>query len=128
MNEIKTKVTRIITKDDLSLIEFVDFSMLSLAVNLEIDDEVLISFKPSSVAIAKGNFELLSHSNQIKTNISNLEIGEILTNVKAKFKSFEIESIISSKSAKRLNLKQYDEITLLIKATDIFLKEKLNAN
>lgn len=128
MNEIKTKVTKIITKDDLSLVEFVDFSMLSLAVNLEIDDEVLISFKPSSVAISKGNLGLLSYSNQIKTNIINLEIGEILTSVRAKFQSFEIESIISSKSAKRLNLKQDDEVTLLIKATDIFLKEKLSAN
>lgn len=131
INEIYAKVTRIITKDNLSFIKFKsfekEFSMLSLSVNLDINDEVTISFKPSSVAIAKGNLGLLSYSNQIKTNISNLEIGEILTSIKANFYDFKLESLISTNSAKRLNLELNDEITMLIKATDVFVKEKLNA-
>lgn len=131
INEIYAKVVRIITKDNLSFIKFEsfekEFSMLSLSVSLDINDEVIISFKPSSVAIAKGNLGLLSYSNQIKTNISNLEIGEILTSIKANFYDFKLESLISTNSAKRLNLELNDEITMLIKATDVFVKEKLNA-
>lgn len=131
INEIYAKVTRVITKDNLSFIKFKsfekEFSMLSLSVNLGINDEVTISFKPSSVAIAKGNLGLLSYSNQIKTNISNLEIGEILTSIKANFYDFKLESLISTNSAKRLNLELNDEITMLIKATDVFVKEKINA-
>lgn len=131
INEIYAKVVRIITKDNLSFIKFEsfekEFSMLSLSVSLDINDEVIISFKPSSVAIAKGNLGLLSYSNQIKTNISNLEIGEILTSIKANFYDFKLESLISTNSAKRLNLELDDEITMLIKATDVFVKEKLNA-
>lgn len=131
INEIYAKVVRIITKDNLNFIKFEsfekEFSMLSLSVSLDINDEVIISFKPSSVAIAKGNLGLLSYSNQIKTNISNLEIGEILTSIKANFYDFKLESLISTNSAKRLNLELDDEITMLIKATDVFVKEKLNA-
>lgn len=131
INEIYAKVVRIITKDNLSFIKFEsfekEFSMLSLSVSLDINDEVIISFKPSSVAIAKGSLGLLSYSNQIKTNISNLEIGEILTSIKANFYDFKLESLISTNSAKRLNLELNDEITMLIKATDVFVKEKLNA-
>lgn len=131
INEIYAKVVKIITKDNLSFIKFEsfekEFSMLSLSVSLDINDEVIISFKPSSVAIAKGNLGLLSYSNQIKTNISNLEIGEILTSIKANFYDFKLESLISTNSAKRLNLELNDEITMLIKATDVFVKEKLNA-
>lgn len=131
INEIYAKVVRIITKDNLSFIKFEsfekEFSMLSLSVSLDINDEVIISFKPSSVAIAKGSLGLLSYSNQIKTNISNLEIGEILTSIKANFYDFKLESLISTNSAKRLNLELNDEITMLVKATDVFVKEKLNA-
>ena len=63
------------------------------------------------------------YANQIKVNINLVEMGEILTKICGSCQSSNVEiiSLITTNSAKRLNLKSGDEATFLIKATDMFV-------
>lgn len=94
-----------------------------LSADFSIGDEIQIGFKESVVAVLVGECDTLSYSNQIKVNINLVEMGEILTKICGSCQSSNVEiiSLITTNSAKRLNLKSGDEATFLIKATDMFV-------
>lgn len=127
MNKIKAKVAKIKECGDLSHL-FLDtyigsLSLVMLSADFDIGDEIEIGFKESVVAVLVGKCDALSYSNQIKVTINLVEMGEILTKICAIYKSSNVEiiSLITTNSAKRLNLKSGDEATFLVKATDMFV-------
>lgn len=127
MNKIKAKVTKIKECGDLSHL-FLDtcigsLSLVMLSADFDIGDEIEIGFKESAVAVLVGKCDALSYSNQIKITVNLVEMGEILTKICGIYKSSntKIISLITTNSAKRLNLKSGDEATFLIKATDMFV-------
>ncbi|MSN95962.1 hypothetical protein F1B92_01920 [Campylobacter sp. FMV-PI01] len=78
-----------------------------------------IGFKKSSVAVAKnGEF---SHSNNIKVKIKDIEKGEVLSKIVGDKDGIKIESLITTSSANRLDLQIGDEVSFLIKASDVFV-------
>ncbi len=125
MNTFKAVVTKIQSVDSLNIVSF-DFngeslSMMSLDLGEEIKEgvEVELTAKPTHVALAKDLSGELSYSNRIKAKIHKIENGELLSNIHLRVKDIFLESIITLKSSNRMALKVDDEVSILIKASEL---------
>ena len=109
--------------------EFGKLTMVSLEIpaNLSLNSRVKVGFKSSEVILSTEKLQNCSLSNEIGCIIQNIDIGEILCVVKLKALNSDdiFESIITTASAKRLNLSQNLQIFAYIKATSIFIDEIL---
>lgn len=124
MNQIVANVTRIDTIDNLNIVEFefqtTKLKMMSLDLsNITVGQKVVLSVKPTHIAVAKELSGMLSYSNQLVTTISKIEMGELLCTITTEIFNSPLQSIITADSARRMNLQLKDEITLLIKASDL---------
>jgi molybdopterin-binding protein len=82
---------------------------------------VTLLFKETEVSIGKNLVGLISLRNRFKATIKKLEKSDILTKVFLKFKSKEIVSIISTRSAQKLGLIEGDQVEWLVKTNEISL-------
>ena len=109
--------------------KFGKLTMVSLEIpaNLSINSLVKLGFKSSDVILSLEKLKNCSLSNEIGCIIQNITIGEILSvvNLKALNSDDIFESIITTASAKRLNLSQNLQIYAYIKATSLFIDEVL---
>ncbi len=138
MSKLIATVKNIESVDDLNIVTFIcngeTLKMMSLDLNdsIQIGKRVALACKPTSVALAKPTmdhkafFEMLSYANQIKVNISSMDVGLLLSSVKLQFGDFTLESIITTASVKRMNLNAKDELLALIKANELSIQEVLN--
>lgn len=132
MSNIEATIKDIQTVDSLNIVTFdfegIDLSMMSLELKeeVQIGKRVLLGTKPTTVAIAKDFSGEISYSNQINANIETIEIGQLLCSISLVTNTTTFESIITAKSAKRLNLKQGDNVTALIKASEISISKVLD--
>jgi molybdopterin-binding protein len=121
MNKIKAKLVKVKKKDDINLLIFKckdDFiKVITLEINFDID-EVNLFFKPTMVSISK---EICNSSieNNLKAKVTNIEKGEIFSNIYCEYNNEEIEVIILNKSVDKLNLNINDEVYLMIRASEI---------
>ena len=97
-----------------------DFSVLvlySLALPawLQIGNEVNIIFKETEVSIGKNLSGLISMKNQLPCKIININRGELLSIIEMTFENEKVTSVITTRSADKLELKNGDTITALIK-------------
>lgn len=125
MNKIKAKVTDIKSSKDLYHIflgsKAGNLGLVMLSCEFKVGDELEACFKESSVAVMKDKTEKISYSNQIKVEITEVYFGEILTKIVAKSDECILTSVITTNSAKRLELKKGDKVVFLVKATDMFV-------
>lgn len=127
---IRAEISSIVSSDDVNIYEFnadgLRLSMLGLenSGGLKVGDRINLAFKSSDVIIALKKLENCSLTNEIRAKISNLIKGKITTIVQLKATNFEFESIISTNSCLRLNLKQNDEIYAYIKATSLYISDE----
>lgn len=109
--------------------KFTKLTMVSLEIpaNLSINSLVKLGFKSSEVILSLEKLQNCSLSNEIGCIIQNIAVGEILSvvNLKALNSDDIFESIITTASAKRLNLSQNLQIYAYIKATSLFIDEVL---
>ena len=130
INNLEAKVISIQSVEDLDIVKF-EFenhilSMMSLGLkDTKINSRVILSANPSHIAIAKDFSGLLSYSNQIKTKITHIEMGELLCSIELEIGKHKLNSLITASSAKRLNLKINDEVLALIKASELSIKDVL---
>lgn len=130
INNLEAKVISIQSVEDLNIVKF-EFenhilSMMSLGLkDTKINSRVILSANPSHIAIAKDFSGLLSYSNQIKTKITNIEMGELLCSIELEIGKHKLNSLITASSAQRLNLKINDEVLALIKASELSVKDVL---
>ena len=130
INNLEAKVISIQSVEDLNIVKF-EFenhilSMMSLGLkDTKINSRVILSANPSHIAIAKDFSGLLSYSNQIKTKITHIEMGELLCSIELEIGKHKLNSLITASSAKRLNLKIKDEVLALIKASELSIKDVL---
>ena len=82
--------------------------------------------KPTNVIISKSYIEDISLSNQILAKIVSFEDGELLSSLSLKAFDTFFESIITKDSKIKLNLKENDEVNILIKASDLSILRILN--
>jgi len=132
MNTLKVEVSKIENIENLNIVSFTlkqqQLKMMSLDLpkNMQINSQVTLGFKASSVAIAKEFTGELSYSNQLPVNIKKIDLGELLCSLTLSFETSLFESIITADAAKRLRLKEGDQVLALIKSSDISLLEVLS--
>jgi molybdopterin-binding protein len=132
MNPIVATIKKINNIDSLNIVEFDFFGntlkMMSLDLNknVQINKKVKLAVKPTNVSIAKNLSGEISLSNQIVATIKSIENGVLLSSIILKANDTYFESIITADSAKRMNLKKDEEVTILIKASDLSILEVIN--
>ena len=125
MNKIRVKIENIKKDNELHLVRAVSskipFNIVTLKLNEKINNEkkVNIYFKESEVIICRNKNPLLSIENAVKCNIIDIEIGDLMSNIKMISACGLITSLISTKWAERLNLKIMDKVLAMIKANSI---------
>ncbi|MGH1601432.1 TOBE domain-containing protein [Campylobacter majalis] len=127
---IRAKVKSIDVKDGVSLVVFnannTHLVMLSLEnIALKIDQDVMLNAKSSDVFVAKSSIKNSSINNELKCKITNIRFGEILSVLSLDFDGEILQSMITTRSALTLNLKQDDEIFAYIKSTSLYISEIL---
>jgi molybdopterin-binding protein len=132
MSKIKARIVKIENLENLNIVSFSFFdttlTMMSLELKEEVQEgkEVLLNIKATTVAIAKNLSGEISYSNQIDTQILSIDMGELLCSICLQKEDIKFESIITAKSAKRLNIQNNDKVTALIKASEISIAEVLD--
>jgi molybdopterin-binding protein len=132
MNKIVVTICKIDNIDNLNIVQFefehIKLKMMSLDLNenIKVGQKVILTMKPTNIAIAKNLQGELSYSNQIKATVTKLEKGNLLSILTVEAKKTLLESIITTASLERLNIKEQEEVTLLIKASDISILEVIN--
>ncbi|MDR1554727.1 MAG: TOBE domain-containing protein [Campylobacteraceae bacterium] len=128
MSKIRASVVEIIGKEEVHIVRFDHFgqqlAMMSLELPLYVKtgQSVILSVKPSSVAIAKLYSGEFSFSNNLRVKIVKLDIGDVLCLAKLEMKSgFYIESLLTAESAKRMKLSVNDEVNAFFKASELSL-------
>ncbi len=130
MNLLGAVVSNIRGLKSLHIIEF-DYHgetlcMMGLELpNIQIGSKVILSVKPTLVSFAKDFQENISFSNKIKAKIVNIDNGELLSSVVMDTGYDKIEAVLMSKISKKMDLKIEDEIIILIKESELFIKEVL---
>lgn len=129
MNILHVEIKAIQNRDNLNIIEFdfqgVQLAMMSLELDerLQIASKVNIAFKSIAVGLAKDLQGVLSYSNQLTCKIKSITKGELLSEITLTFFDTEIDSIITTRNIERMQLKVDDEVTALVKASDIYIEE-----
>ena len=132
MSKLKATIKQIQTLDNLNIVNFdfcgISLSMMSLELkeNVQVGRKVNLGIKPTTVAIGKNFSGEISFSNQLKGVIKEIDLGKLLCSIKVLTNGIIIDSIITSNSAKRLNLQVNDEVIAIIKASEISILEVLD--
>lgn len=127
MSQMVATVKSIENLEQLNIVEFefnahvLKMMSLDLNSNISIGKKVLLSVKPTNIALAKDLAGEISFSNQIVATIQTLTHGKLLSSVGLTINNIVFESIITLSSAKRMNLCINDEVIMLIKASDLFI-------
>ena len=132
MSQIIATINKIHNIDNLNIVEFDFFGktlkMMSLDLNknVQIGKKVKLAVKPTNISIAKNLFGEISLSNQLVVNIKSIENGQLLSSIILEVNDTIFESIITADSSKRMNLQKNEQVTILIKASDLSILEVLN--
>lgn len=129
MNRLSAIVTQIEGEQNLHIITFdyegstLKMMGLDLPKGLHVNSHVTLGVKPSHVAIAKNLSGELSYSNQLPAKIVSIENGKLLSNILLHVKGSEVQSFLTLSSSMRMNLQVGDDVTLLMKASELFVME-----
>lgn len=132
MSPFIATIKKINNIDSLNIVEFdfaeIPLKMMSLDLNkdVQIGKKVRLAVKPTNISIAKKLFGEISLSNQLVANIKSVENGQLLSSIILEVNDTIFESIITADSSKRMNLQKYEQVTILIKASDLSILEVLN--
>lgn len=87
---------------------------------------VVILFKESEVSIGKNITGQISLRNQINADIIAIENGEVFSKIDMEFLGLQITSLITTRSAERMNLIKGDKVTAFIKSNEVMLMDPDN--
>ncbi|UFH58965.1 TOBE domain-containing protein [Sulfurovum mangrovi] len=125
MSNLTATIQSIQSNDGLNIVTFSIGEQTLTMVSLELEDtlsvgsECILNINASNVAIGKELTGMLSYSNQLSAKVAAIESGELLARILLDISGNRIESLITVGSCKRLELKVEDEVTALIKATEL---------
>ena len=132
MSTIIARVKEIQTHENINIIKFeIDSNTLTM-MSLDISNEIKVGKKvrllvnSSHIAVAKGFGGDISYSNQIDAKIETLKQGELLTHISLVFGESTLESIITKESSLSMKLSEGDNVTVLIKASELSICEILD--
>ena len=125
MSKLTATVESIQSNEGLNIVTFALGEQTLTMVSLELDEALsvgskcILSVKASSVAIGKNLSGMLSYSNQLAAKVVGIENGELLSRILLDISGNRFESLITVASCKRLELKVDDQVTALIKSTEL---------
>ncbi len=128
LNTLKATIHQVETDGYVSLVtvqtEGETFTALTNALPqntswLQKGNAINLEFKAADMAIAKLFSGAVSIRNYFKATITAIEAGEILTEVTLDYKGHTLYSVITNAAANALNLNEGDEVTGLVKSTEI---------
>lgn len=132
MNKLRGPIIGIESSEGLSIVEIdaggVSLSCIVLETHetsgtLQPGHEIYAVFKESSVSIGKNLSGMLSQRNRLPVRVKSVEKGKILTKVLLDFHGTEIVTIITTRSAKAMEIEPGDEVQAIVKSSDIALME-----
>lgn len=129
MSNLAATVQSIQCNDGLNIVTFsleeqtLTMVSLELEETLSVGSKCLLTVKASSVAIGKELTGMLSYSNQLSAKIVGIESGELLSRILLDISGNRVESMITVASCKRLGLSVEDEVTALIKSTELSISK-----
>jgi len=132
MSLIIASVKNIQYHDSLHIVSF-DFQGENLTMlGLELDENVTIGKKveltlnPTHIALGKNISGTLSFSNVMSAKVDSFESGVLLSSVKLVVKEVVLESLITVASLKRMALQVGDEVSIIIKASELSISRILS--
>ena len=66
---------------------------------------------------------MLSARNHLKGTIKSVKLGQVMAEIVIEVADMEIVSLVSRESVERMNLKEGDEATAVIKATEVMVEK-----
>lgn len=129
MSNFNAKITNIQNEMSLNIVTFQTGETILKMISLELNEkitigiDVLLSCKATNIALAKEFDGELSYSNQIPMQIESLEVGKLLSSLKLEQGDLKLESIITTASLERMKLKVGENVTALIKSSDLSIME-----
>jgi len=129
MNHIRAVVTKIESMDNLTMVafdtqnQFMQMMSLGLNTNISVGSVVTLGAKASNIALAKEFYGMISISNQLNAIVKSVNNGELLSSIKIMIGDYQLESVVSLKSAKHMNLQVGDKVVALIKASELSILE-----
>jgi molybdopterin-binding protein len=66
---------------------------------------------------------MLSARNQLKGTIKSVKLGQVMAEVVIEVAGLEVVSLISKSSAERMEIKEGDEASAIIKATEVMVEK-----
>jgi len=133
MSMINASITEIQSVDSLNIVSF-DFlgtplKMMSLDLSdeMQVGREVILNVKPFHITIVKDFYGDISYSNRLDAVVKSCENGELLSSVKLSVNGVIFESIITKELALEMELKEGDNVLVMIKANDLSIQEVINA-
>lgn len=132
MSQILAKVSQIQKEQNLHIVKF-DFEgtalkMMSLDLNdkIKIGTKVALNIKPTHMALARDFSGEVSYSNKIQAKVIKVDNGKLLSSIELQVHDVVLESVITSDSSKRMNIKTDDELTILVKASELSISKVLD--
>lgn len=132
MNNIKAVVSKIERLDSLNIVSFefakttLKMMSLELSEKIQVGVTVILTVKPTNVSFAKNFQGYISMSNQLRAKIKGINKGKLLSSAIFETNYTLIESVFTTESLRQMNLQLHDEYLILIKASDISIKEICN--
>lgn len=133
MNKLRGTISALEHAEGISLVEIAikndRFCALVLetpesAPYLRIGSEISLVFKETEVSIAKDFAGEISMRNRFPAMIASISHGTILTMLQLDFRGIQIGSIITTNSARRMNLAVGDAVIGLVKSNEMTLMEE----
>jgi len=94
------------------------------SLDLKVGKQAIFLFKASSVIVSKNNHIKLSATNQIKGVVSEIKDGAVNAEVIIDANGSQISAVITKESVNGMALKVGDNVTAIIKATQIIVGVK----
>ena len=128
---MKANITNIKNIENLNIVTFDSYGLqlkmvsLELSPKLQVGSEVVLGVKATAISIAKTLMEVdtLSFDNKIEMNIKTIELGEILSILQLSKGERMLESLITTDSAQKMQLKEGESVIALINASDLSIVE-----
>lgn len=132
MNRLKGTIRGIASSESVSLVEIDVGGHRFFSVVLERPDdhpylgegrEILLLFKDTEVALAKGPRGRISILNAAGGTVRTIERGAVLTRVALDFEGHAVASVVATRSVEELDLAEGDTVLWLVKANEVSLME-----
>lgn len=132
MNKIVAEVIDITNESNLYFLKLkygrivLSFITLNLESKIKLGSKVILQIKPLDIGISKNFVGSISYSNKLDTTIRSIENGRFFSSIEVSFIDSIFEVMVELKSAKDMNLKVDDKVTILIDSTSFYLSEILD--